>query len=231
MRERKFATLLFADIVGFTSIGEAYDPELVASLVSEIFEQLAQEVRHHEGTVEKFAGDAILAVFGVPATHEDDPERAVRAAFEMQAAMAALPVVDSHQRLRLRIGIESGEVLAALGRLNTIVACIGCLTIAAAGLVAFLLASKFSQPIAALVAGTDILDGVGSTQFLRNDEDATFSASTLSFGTDARVRLDAPIDPIAPALTFVQKDGLRVNAIERRMSVSGLVGCGGRCGQ
>jgi len=115
-RERKIATLLFADLVGFTSMNEAHDPELVSSVVSAAFERLAEEVRRYEGTVEKFAGDAMLAVFGVPTTHEDDPERAVRAALEMQTTLSTMAANASGPELRLRIGIATGEVLADRSR-------------------------------------------------------------------------------------------------------------------
>ena len=111
-RERKLATLLFADIVDFTGLNEAQDPELVSGLVADTFERLAREVERYEGTIEKFAGDAMLAVFGVPATHEDDPERAVRAALEMQSvAQTVASAARGGPALRLRIGVESGEVL------------------------------------------------------------------------------------------------------------------------
>ena len=116
-RERKVATLLFADIVGFTNLGERHDPELVATLVASTFERLAREVARYEGTIEKFAGDALLAVFGVPTAHEDDPERAVRAALEMQAAMVQFgAAAGDRPALALRIGIETGEVLVDLTR-------------------------------------------------------------------------------------------------------------------
>lgn len=118
-RERKVATLLFADIVNFTGLGEANDPEVVGSVVGRAFERLAAEVRRYEGTIEKFAGDALLAVFGVPAVHEDDAERAVRAALEMQAAISDLESgigSDAGARLQLRIGIEGGEVLVDVAR-------------------------------------------------------------------------------------------------------------------
>ena len=113
-RERKVATLLFADIVGFTELGERLDAEVVNRLVSEAFERLAAEVERYGGTVEKFAGDAMLAVFGVPTTHEDDPERAVRAALEMQSVVSE--AASAGETLRLRIGIETGEVLADIAR-------------------------------------------------------------------------------------------------------------------
>ena len=82
--------MLFADLVGSTALAEAHDPEIVSRLVRGLFERLAEEIRRYEGTIEKFAGDAMLAVFGVPAIHEDDPERAVRAALEMQAIVGQL---------------------------------------------------------------------------------------------------------------------------------------------
>ena len=84
-KERKFATALFADLVGSTALAEREDPELVQSLVGRTFDRLSQEITRYEGLLEKFMGDAVLAVFGVPRAHEDDAERAVRAALEMQA--------------------------------------------------------------------------------------------------------------------------------------------------
>jgi len=111
-RERKIATMLFADVVGFTAMNEEHDPELVSAVVSEAFERLAREVARYEGTLEKFAGDALLAVFGVPTSHEDDPERAVRAALEMQALVHDVGAGGAERpRARLRIGIETGQVL------------------------------------------------------------------------------------------------------------------------
>jgi class 3 adenylate cyclase/tetratricopeptide (TPR) repeat protein len=118
-RERKVATILFADIVGYTSLTEDNDPELVQSVVGSAFERLSQEVSRYEGVVEKFAGDAMLALFGVPQAHEDDPERGVRAALEMQAAMserAADLRAAGRPELQLRIGLETGDVLVDMGR-------------------------------------------------------------------------------------------------------------------
>ncbi|HET9417412.1 MAG TPA: adenylate/guanylate cyclase domain-containing protein [Candidatus Limnocylindria bacterium] len=114
-RERKVATLLFADLVGYTSLNEGHDPEIIEAVVGRAFERLSAEVQRYEGLVEKFAGDAMLAVFGVPTVHEDDAERAVRAAFEMQQAMTDLGAqlaAEGRPNLKLRIGIETGEVLA-----------------------------------------------------------------------------------------------------------------------
>jgi predicted ATPase/class 3 adenylate cyclase len=112
--ERKFATALFADLVGSTSLAEREDPEVVQSVVGRAFDLLAEEVRRYEGLLEKFMGDALLAVFGVPRAHEDDAERAVRAALEMQAVLSELNrafVAEGKPALEMRIGVESGEVL------------------------------------------------------------------------------------------------------------------------
>jgi class 3 adenylate cyclase len=110
--------MLFADLVGSTAMAEANDPEIVSRVVGGVFERLAEEVRRYEGTIEKFAGDAMLAVFGVPVIHEDDPERAVRAALEMQAAIGrmAADLGPAEIRPQVRIGIETGEVLVDLDR-------------------------------------------------------------------------------------------------------------------
>ena len=77
--ERKFATALFADIVGSTELAEREDPEVVQALIGAAFDRLSAEIERYGGLIEKFVGDAVLAVFGVPSAHEDDPERAVRA--------------------------------------------------------------------------------------------------------------------------------------------------------
>lgn len=117
--ERKVATILFADIVGYTSLGERHDPELVQALVSHTFDRLSSEVEAFGGLIEKFAGDAILALFGVPVAHEDDPERAIRAAIEMQRAIASLSAEmarDGGPPVELRVGVETGEVLVDLER-------------------------------------------------------------------------------------------------------------------
>jgi class 3 adenylate cyclase/tetratricopeptide (TPR) repeat protein len=117
--ERKFATALFADIVGSTALAEREDPEIVQSLIGRAFDRLSGEIERYGGLIEKFVGDAVLAVFGVPTAHEDDPERAVRAALEMQAVLSELNRTLSSEgrpQLAMRIGVEAGEVLVDLER-------------------------------------------------------------------------------------------------------------------
>jgi class 3 adenylate cyclase/tetratricopeptide (TPR) repeat protein len=103
--ERKLATVLFIDLVDSTGFVSGTDPEVVRRRVTGFFDQVAQCVETHGGIVEKFAGDAVMAAFGIPLAHEDDAERAVR---------AALAMLDSVHELGLeaRVGIESGEVVA-----------------------------------------------------------------------------------------------------------------------
>ncbi len=120
-KERKHATALFADVAGSTALGEREDPEVVQALLGRAFDRAEQEIERHGGVLEKYIGDAILAVFGVPVSHEDDPERAVRAAIAIQAEIAALGLelaTEGRPQVSLRIGIESGEVLVDVGRVE-----------------------------------------------------------------------------------------------------------------
>jgi class 3 adenylate cyclase/tetratricopeptide (TPR) repeat protein len=109
------ATVLFADLVGFTSFSESADPEHVKHLVDTCFESLAAEVRAYGGQVDKFIGDAIVALFGAPVAHEDDAERAVRCALHMQRTLAELRERDEVQ-VEMRIGVNTGEVLVGAMR-------------------------------------------------------------------------------------------------------------------
>src|SRR3954447_13131071 len=102
--ERKVATVLFVDLVDSTGLVVDADPEVVRQRVNRYFEQVSRCIEAHGGTVEKFAGDAVMAAFGVPLAHEDDAERALR------AALAVVPAVES-LGLAVRIGVESGEVV------------------------------------------------------------------------------------------------------------------------
>ena len=107
--ERKVVTVLFADLVGFTSRAEQMDPEDVGALLSPYYARLRAELERFGGTVEKFIGDAVMALFGAPAAHEDDPERAVR------AALAIRDWVREEERIQVRIAVNTGEALVALG--------------------------------------------------------------------------------------------------------------------
>ncbi len=108
MEERKYVTVLFADLVDFTSQAERLDPEDVRALLSPYYARLRSELEHFGGTVEKFIGDAVMALFGAPTAHDDDPERAVR------AALAIRDWLVEDDRLQVRIGVNTGEVLVTL---------------------------------------------------------------------------------------------------------------------
>jgi adenylate cyclase len=118
--ERRNVTILIADLSGFTALGERFDPEVIREFQDDLFDEIASVVYAHEGFVEKFVGDAVVAIFGAPLSHEDDPERALRAALAMRERMDAI-----NQRwtdklgepLELHIGINSGPVVA--GQIGT----------------------------------------------------------------------------------------------------------------
>ena len=113
--ERRIVTILFADLAGSTALGERIEPEDVRTLQGELFELVNGEVERHGGISEKFVGDAILAVFGVPHTHEDDAERAVRAALAIRDSFPALKARVSERHggeIGLRIGVNTGDVIA-----------------------------------------------------------------------------------------------------------------------
>jgi class 3 adenylate cyclase/tetratricopeptide (TPR) repeat protein len=106
-RERKVVTVVFCDLVGFTAQAESMDPEDVEALLGPYHERVRAELERHGGTVEKFIGDAVMALFGAPTAHEDDPERAVRAAL-------AIRDFALEEGLELRVGITTGEALVRL---------------------------------------------------------------------------------------------------------------------
>src|SRR5688500_14951760 len=102
--QRKTVTVLFCDLAGSTALGETVDPERLRALLARYFARMKEVVERHGGSVEKFIGDAVMAVFGAPVSHEDDALRAVRAAAEMRDALAELGLVG-------RIGVTTGEVV------------------------------------------------------------------------------------------------------------------------
>jgi class 3 adenylate cyclase/tetratricopeptide (TPR) repeat protein len=113
--ERKVITAIFVDLVGSTARSEQLDPEDVKALVAPYHARVRAELERHGGTFEKFSGDAVLALFGSPKAHEDDPERAIRAGLAVREAIAELNAEDEWLDLHIRIGIHTGEALVMLG--------------------------------------------------------------------------------------------------------------------
>lgn len=113
--ERRVTSVLFGDLVGFTSLSESLDPEDVRDLLSRYFEVCRTVIGRYGGTVEKFIGDAVMAVWGVPIAHEDDAERAVRAGLELVRVVAGIGDDVGAPGLTLRVGVVTGEVAATLG--------------------------------------------------------------------------------------------------------------------
>ena len=113
--ERRIVTVLFADLVGFTSLSEQLDPERVKILIDRCFDRLAAEITSFGGRIDKIVGDAIVALFGAPVAHEDDAERAVRAALRLHELVGAEAAATGHA-LQLRVGVNTGEVLVGAMR-------------------------------------------------------------------------------------------------------------------
>ncbi|HEV2712697.1 MAG TPA: adenylate/guanylate cyclase domain-containing protein [Gaiellaceae bacterium] len=115
---RKTVTVLFCDVSGSTAMGERLDPESTRRVMARYFDKMRAAIERHGGTVEKFIGDAVMAVFGVPVVHEDDALRAVRAAADMRTSLAALNEElerDWGVRIESRIGVNTGEVVVGEG--------------------------------------------------------------------------------------------------------------------
>jgi len=117
--ERRTASLLFADLVGFTALSEARDPEVVREFLASYFERAKAIIERYNGTVEKFIGDAVFAVWGVPAAREDDAERAVRAGLDLVAMATVLGDELAIEGLSMRVGITTGQVAVTLAAVDT----------------------------------------------------------------------------------------------------------------
>ncbi|HSV37925.1 MAG TPA: adenylate/guanylate cyclase domain-containing protein, partial [Nocardioidaceae bacterium] len=112
---RKITSVLFGDLVGFTTLSESRDAEEVRELLTEYFDECRAVISRYGGELEKFIGDAVMAVWGLPATREDDAERAVRAGLELVERVTALGDRIGMQGLALRVGITTAEVAVTLG--------------------------------------------------------------------------------------------------------------------
>jgi class 3 adenylate cyclase len=115
LEERKIVSVLFCDLVGFTAASEQQDPEDVRARIRPYHARLRQEIERYDGTVEKFVGDAVMAAFGAPVAHEDDAERAVRAGLRILEAIAELNEAEPELDLQVRVGINTGEAVVAVG--------------------------------------------------------------------------------------------------------------------
>src|SRR6476661_5639711 len=115
---RRTVTVLFADIANWTALGEQLDPESLRQVMTRYFDAMGAVLESHGGTLEKFIGDAVMAVFGIPELHEDDALRAVRAATELRAALAHLNDELEQElgvHIGIRVGVNTGEVVAGDG--------------------------------------------------------------------------------------------------------------------
>ena len=112
LEERRVVTVLFADVVGYTTLAERRDPENVKRLIESCFERLVPDIELFGSRVDKLLGDGIVALFGAPVAHEDDAERAVRAGLRMQRTLGRFASErEDGARIEMRVGINTGEVL------------------------------------------------------------------------------------------------------------------------
>src|SRR5947199_10455208 len=114
-QQRKTVTVVFCDLAGSTALGDSTDPEVLEVRLRRYFERMQTIVERHGGTVEKFIGDAVVAIFGVPVAHEDDALRALRAAAEMRGRVAGLNAELERRfglTIAVRMGVNTGEVVA-----------------------------------------------------------------------------------------------------------------------
>src|ERR1035441_6156083 len=116
--ERRLCSVLFVDLVGFTPLAEQRDPESVRELLTQYFDRAQRIIESYGGTIEKFIGDAVMAVWGAPVANEDDAERAVRAALDVVAAVSELGDDTGNKGLRARGGVVSGEVAITIGKVS-----------------------------------------------------------------------------------------------------------------
>ena len=192
---RKTVTVLFADIVDSTTLGAMLDPEVLRAIMRRYFDTVRTMVERHGGTVEKFIGDAAMAVFGVPRLHEDDAARAVRAATDLREALAGLNEElerDHGLALRVRVGINTGEVLAGD---------------AAAG-----------QPFA---TGVAVNLAMRLQQAALPDEILLSAATQRLLGDAAEVE---PVEPIDPGGSHAPIQGYRLVGVGERPATRSLSG-------
>src|SRR5579859_3681092 len=116
--ERRIVTILFADMAGFTARAERLDPEDVRAILNRYYARLRTEIEAFGGTVEKFIGDAVVAIFGAPIAHGDDPERAVRAALAVGTAVAEMNSTDPQLDLEVRMAVNTGEAIVSISRIE-----------------------------------------------------------------------------------------------------------------
>ncbi len=202
--ERKNVTVIFADLSGFTSLAASQDAEIVRDMVISIFERLAPVVKKYEGTIEKFIGDEILAIFGAPVTHENDPERALRCALEMMEELRYYNIEYGND-LSMHMGVNTGPVVAGS---------IGCQSDASYGVVGDIV--NLASRLEGASKGGQILVGADTYRL---------TASLFEFITMAPISVKGKVEPVVVYRLIRAKAGLgSAHGLESRGLFSPLVG-------
>jgi class 3 adenylate cyclase/tetratricopeptide (TPR) repeat protein len=170
--ERKTVTALFADVVGSTAMGSQRDPEVVRDVLRQFFARMRTVAESHGGTVEKYIGDAVMVVFGMPRRHEDDAERAVRAALAMRAATAELEA-ELRLGLAVRLGVNTGEAVTGAGDTPQ-----------------FLLTGDAINVGARLVAGADV------GEILVGERTRTLTSDAIEYGPARNIIAKGKTEPV-----------------------------------
>jgi class 3 adenylate cyclase/tetratricopeptide (TPR) repeat protein len=200
---RKVVSVIFADVVGSTALGERVDPETLRWAMQRWFHRMAEAIDRHGGTVENYVGDAVMAVFGVPESHEDDALRAVRAAVEMRDAVAALRGELQRERrldFAVRIGVNTGEAVTGAATAGGIFTAGDMVNVAAR-------LEQSARP-------GEILLGEGTFRLVRHAVDADPVAPLKVKGKQAPVQAfrlmsvapDAPVRPHRPRPPLVDRE-------------------------
>ena len=175
--ERKVVSILFADLVGSTSLAEELDPEDVRATLSPYYLRLRSELERHGGTVEKFIGDAVMAVFGLPTVHEDDALRAVRAGLGIRGRVRRLCLAAGiDEPLEVRVGVESGEAATGIGPA-------GQLLVTGPVVTATRTWSRPSSAIASRIARPARTARSGSSSWAAGAPNTAMTASPMNFST------------------------------------------------
>ncbi len=188
--ERRLVTVLFADVVGSTALGESLDPEDLRGLLSRFYDLARRVVEGHAGTLEKFIGDAAMAIFGLPVAHDDDARRAIDAALELRDAVREDPALG--ERLPIRIGINTGEVVASRDEVRADFIVTGDAVNVAARL------QQVAEPWQVLVSGRTASAAAGAYAFgpLQDLELKGKAASLAARAVTGRAELQRPRTPI-----------------------------------
>jgi class 3 adenylate cyclase len=211
--ERKYVSVLFSDLTGYTSMSEKLDPEEVKEITCRIFGEISKIVATYDGFIEKYAGDAVMAIFGVPNSHEDDPIRAIKAAREIHQAVDAIsPEVEKKigRSISMHSGINTGLVVTGEVNMERGTHGVAGDTINLAARL-----SSLAKP------GQILIDG-GTCRQVEGHFECEFQGTTTVKGKSAPVQVNVVVSERDKPVTIHRLSGVRAELIGRKMEMSEL---------